>query len=88
MKSTRERFSENGGESSRKKRGSTQSLYAQNNENGRTPRPDIKRKLVVVGDGGMSSTASGANVMLISIGCGKTCLLTVYAERRFPEVRL
>ena len=51
-----------------------------------TRRPDIKRKLVVVGDGG-ELRRTGWCALLI-IGCGKTCLLTVYAENRFPEVSL
>lgn len=55
-------------------------------------RPDLKRKLVVVGDGGMRpqslsySLYDSNGITDRFVGCGKTCLLTVYAENRFPEV--
>jgi hypothetical protein len=50
-------------------------------------RPDLKRKLVVVGDGEHATQYSHlTSPHLNSGGCGKTCLLIVYAENRFPEV--
>lgn len=36
------------------------------------PETDIRRKLVIVGDG----------------ACGKTCLLIVFAKKAFPEVSI
>ena len=55
---------------------------------------DTKRKLVVVGDGVYvlldldrpSRPLIARQRHPCSGGCGKTCLLIVYAEKRFPEV--
>lgn len=56
-------------------------------------KPDAKKKLVVVGDGTSVRVLSCLFLTKMSSitspfpgGCGKTCLLIVYAENRFPEV--
>ena len=69
--------------------------YNPGESSGPPRRPDVKRKLVVVGDGTRAHLLAqprlrGPSILWLTLrspgGCGKTCLLIVYAENRFPEV--